>query len=186
DHWDPTARRRRRLVIGAAVVAAAIGAVVVFVGALLANRAGTTLSATVLGGLLFGAGASALVRSWELHVRTPQGSARWLQVESFRRFLHESETRHVEYAAEMGVLRQYTAWAVALDETDSWTAAITATAAARPQLATVHSRDLAFAAAAPGLARAARVAATPPASSGGGGAGGFSGGGGGGGGGGSW
>jgi hypothetical protein len=57
-----------------------------------------------------------------LLVRTETGAALWLRVESFRRFLENSEARHVEEAAEKGVLRHYTAWAVALGETRAWTA----------------------------------------------------------------
>ena len=52
------------------------------------------------------------------------GSGLWLRVESFRRFLHESETFHAEEAAKRGVLREYTAWAVALGEIDRWERAV--------------------------------------------------------------
>ena len=61
-----------------------------------------------------GAALGAIISSYELLVRTETGSALWLRVESFRRFLENSEARHVEEAAEKGVLRHYTAWAVAL------------------------------------------------------------------------
>lgn len=52
--------------------------------------------------------------------RTANGSAYALQVESFRRFLVESEGQHVEWAWQNGLLRQYSAWAVALDAADAW------------------------------------------------------------------
>lgn len=52
--------------------------------------------------------------------RTAKGSALALQAMSFRRFLAQSEGRHVEEAWKRGVLREYTAWAVALGEADTW------------------------------------------------------------------
>jgi hypothetical protein len=52
--------------------------------------------------------------------RTAAGSAAYLRTESFRRFLAASEARHVEEAWKRGVLREYTAWAVALGEADAW------------------------------------------------------------------
>ncbi|MCB0969548.1 MAG: hypothetical protein KDB37_22140, partial [Ilumatobacter sp.] len=56
--------------------------------------------------------------------RTAVGSALALRTESFRRFLHESESRHVEWAWEHGVLREYSGWAVALGEADAWSNAL--------------------------------------------------------------
>jgi uncharacterized membrane protein YgcG len=56
--------------------------------------------------------------------RTANGSAYALQVASFHRFLVESEGQHVEWAWKQGVLRQYSAWAVALDAADAWQAAM--------------------------------------------------------------
>ena len=135
----------------------------------------------VAGSLLGGGGFAALVRGWELRVRTPFGSGLWLRVESFRRFLHQSETFHAEEAAERGVLREYTAWAVALDEIDRWERAV-AGSTTIPQdagLGYVHMAPMLFASTA--------SASTAPSSSGGGGGGGGSvGGGGGGAAGGSW
>lgn len=52
--------------------------------------------------------------------RTANGSAYALQTASFRRFLVESEGQHVEWAWQQGLLRQYSAWAVALDAADAW------------------------------------------------------------------
>lgn len=52
--------------------------------------------------------------------RTASGSAYALQVASFRRFLVESEGQYVEWAWKNGLLRQYSAWAVALDAADAW------------------------------------------------------------------
>ncbi len=50
--------------------------------------------------------------------------AAWLRVESFRRFLAGSESAHAEEAARRGVVREYTAWAVALDQLDRWSRAV--------------------------------------------------------------
>lgn len=56
--------------------------------------------------------------------RTANGSAYALQVESFRRFLVESEGQYVEWAWKNGLIRQYSAWAVALDAADAWQGAM--------------------------------------------------------------
>jgi uncharacterized membrane protein len=84
----------------------------------------------------------------------------------------------------MGLLRQYTAWAVALGEVDRWEKAVEA-AAAQPGSTLDGYQHTNFALAAPMIAQAVSTASTAPSSSGGGGGGG-AGGGGGGGGGGSW
>ena len=73
-----------------------------------------------------GAAVAAVVTGWELKVRTAAGSGLWLRVESFRRFLAGSEAFHAEEAAKRGVLREYTAWALAVGEIDRWTRAVQA------------------------------------------------------------
>jgi Predicted membrane protein (DUF2207) C-terminal domain len=112
--------------------------------------------------------------------RTATGSALALRAESFRRFLAASEGKHVEWAWEHGLLREYSAWAVALGAADAWTKAIESSNIADPQVALagpllVHSAASSF-----------HSAHTAPSSSGGGGGGGGVGGGGGGGSSGSW
>lgn len=52
--------------------------------------------------------------------RTAAGSAWAIRTESFRRFLADSEGQHVQWAWDQGLLRQYSAWAVALDAADAW------------------------------------------------------------------
>jgi hypothetical protein len=78
--------------------------------------------------VLLGLGFPALVAYFAYRVLLPSrsapGSALALQTESFRRFLHASEARHVEWAWSHGLLREYSAWAVALDEADAWSAAL--------------------------------------------------------------
>jgi uncharacterized membrane protein YgcG len=59
-----------------------------------------------------------------LPARSATGSALALRTESFRRFLDASEGQHVQWAWERGVLREYTAWAVALGEADAWNKAL--------------------------------------------------------------
>ena len=85
------------------------------------------LVATLAGGVLAGAGLAACAGGVSC-VRTPLGSALWLRIESFRRFLAGSEAYHAEEAAKQGVLREYTAWAVALGEIDRWSNAVAAAA----------------------------------------------------------
>ncbi len=59
-----------------------------------------------------------------LPARSATGSALALQSESFRRFLAASEGKHVEWAWQQGLLREYSAWAVALGAADAWSRAL--------------------------------------------------------------
>ena len=181
--WDPLADRRKTAIRVLGGLAMLAGGVLAFAGGFAASKWGVGwLILIVIGSLLGGGGFAALLRGWELRVRTPYGSGLWLRVESFRRFLHESETFHAEEAAKRGVLREYTAWAVALDEIDRWERAV-AGSTTIPQDA-----GLSYVHIAPALSSSTASASTAPSSSGsgGGGGGGSVGGGGGGGGGGSW
>ncbi|MEO7428688.1 MAG: DUF2207 domain-containing protein, partial [Acidimicrobiales bacterium] len=178
--WDPAGDRRRTgvRVLGAlAAVIAGLG--VAGAGALAARWGNQWLPVVVVAALVAGGGLAAVVRGWELRVRTPAGSGLWLRVESFRRFLAGSEAFHTEEAAKRGFLREYTAWAVAVGEIDRWQHAVAASSAI-PQDA-----GLSYVYLAPMLMASTSSTATAPSSSGGGGGGGV-GGGGGGGGGGSW
>ncbi len=178
--WDPAGDRRRTgvRVLGAlAAVIAGVG--VAGAGALAARWGNQWLPVVVGAALVAGGGLAAVVRGWELRVRTPAGSGLWLRVESFRRFLAGSEAFHAEEAAKRGFLREYTAWAVAVGEIDRWQHAVAASSAI-PQDA-----GLSYVHLAPMLMASTSSTATAPSSSGGGGGGGV-GGGGGGGGGGSW
>jgi hypothetical protein len=71
-----------------------------------------------------------------LPVRSATGSAFALRAESFRRFLKASEGRHVEWAWKQGLLREYSAWAVALGAADAWERAMQASTVAPVELAT--------------------------------------------------
>jgi uncharacterized membrane protein len=60
-----------------------------------------------------------------------------LRSESFRRFLHASEARHVEWAWTHGLLREYSGWAVALGEADAWSEALARSNVPEPQRVSV-------------------------------------------------
>ncbi len=103
--------------------------------------------------------------------RSATGSALTLRSESFRRFLAASEGRHVEWAWKNDVVREYSAWAVALGAADAWKRAVESSNIPHPERALhgplfVHSSAGSF-----------RSARTAPSSSGSGGSS-FSGGGG--------
>ncbi len=126
-----------------------------------------------LGALAFGLvvpalAAFAMYRSL-LPARSATGSALALRTESFRRFLAASEGRHVEWAWTHGLLREYSAWAVALGAASTWERAMAASSVPPTELSTgpllVYSMGSSFAG-----------SHTPPSSSGAGGSGGFSGG----------
>jgi hypothetical protein len=183
--WDPGGGGRKVAARVVGIIGVLVGAVAAAAGGGLANQRGPAwLVLAALGGAIAGAGLAAALRAWELRVRTPAGSAAWLRVESFRRFLAESEAYHAEEAAKRGVLREYTAWAVAVGEIDRWQRAVSAASIA-PETA-----GLSYAFVAPLLLSSTTSAATAPSSKGGGIGGGFGGGGvgggAGGGGGGSW
>ncbi|MBA3281713.1 MAG: DUF2207 domain-containing protein [Acidimicrobiia bacterium] len=176
--WDHAGDRNRIRVLVAGILATVLGLLMVAVGAFVA-----LLPLVVVGAVVGGAGLAAAVRSWELRVRTPMGSSLWLRIESFRRFLSGSEVQHVDWAVQHGVLRQYTAWAVAVGEIDRWERAVGESATAM----SVDPGATRMVYLAPALMMSTASASTAPSSSGSGGfSGGGVGGGAGGGGGGSW
>ncbi|MEM9652214.1 MAG: DUF2207 domain-containing protein [Actinomycetota bacterium] len=182
-YWDPTGDQRRKRAIGFGIPLLILGIVGTIVFSVVANRVGVPwLAGVLLGGGVAGAGYAMLQRAWELRVRTPAGSGMWILIESFRRFINGSDAQHVSDAARRGVLLDYTAWAVALDEVDRWSDAIKSADLDD----TIAPQAIYYSNMAPHLAVATLSAATAPSSSGGGGGGGSVGGGGGGGGGGSW
>jgi uncharacterized membrane protein YgcG len=80
-----------------------------------------------------------------LPARSAVGSALALRTESFRKFLKASEGKHVDWAWEHGLLREYSAWAVALGAADAWGRAV-ANSAVPPQQVAMHTGPLLFAA----------------------------------------
>jgi hypothetical protein len=119
------------------------------------------------------------------------GSAIALRAESFRRFLHDSEAQHVEWAWQHGLLREYSAWAVALGEADAWNRSLAASSV--PPVEVASTGGVLYPALYLSSFSSTTTAPAPTGGSGGGwsggggfSGGGFAGGGGGGGGGGSW
>lgn len=192
-YWDPAGERRRTRVLNMGFVVAVVGLVGVVLFTVGASRAGLGWSVpSAIGAAIAGAGISMVIRSWELRIRTPEGSGLWILTESFRRFINKSDAQHVEAAAKQGVLLDYTAWAVALGEVDHWSH--TMKSADLTDAGPMAPQALYLSTMAPSLGSAVSSASTAPSSSGsgsggssfGGGGGGGVGGGGGGGGGGSW
>jgi len=74
--------------------------------------------------LIFAIAVPAIIAHFVYKVLTPArsatGSALALRAESFRRFLAASEGKHVDWAWKQGLLREYSAWAVALGAADAW------------------------------------------------------------------
>lgn len=102
------------VVVGAVAVVAVAG----FVGLLRA------WPVALLVGILVPAVVAGAAYRPLLPVRSAAGSALALRAESFRRFLGASEGPHVEWAWKNGLLREYTAWAVALGAADAWGRAV--------------------------------------------------------------
>jgi uncharacterized membrane protein YgcG len=106
--------------------------VVIFLGVFVAQGALRAVSlldspaAAVAIGILAPLVAAFAVYRKLLPARTATGSALALRTESFRRFLAASEARHVEWAWSKGLLREYSAWAVALGTAETWEAAMNA------------------------------------------------------------
>jgi uncharacterized membrane protein len=120
--------------------------VLVFAGFFLFIAAGSILSALLgvfsgsVGALLFGLvvpaiAAYAMYRSL-LPARSATGSALAIRTESFRRFLAASEGRHVEWAWKQGLLREYSAWAVALGAASTWERAMEASSVPPVEMST--------------------------------------------------
>lgn len=83
-----------------------------------------TVPMALLVGLVFPALIAYFMYRALLPARSAAGSALALRTESFRRFLHDSEGHHVEWAWEHGLLREYSGWAVALGEAEAWSSAL--------------------------------------------------------------
>jgi hypothetical protein len=100
----------------------------------LVGAVGNPVAALMFTALLVGLIAFWIYRSM-LPSRSATGSALTLRTESFRRFLAASEGRHVEWAWDNGLLREYSAWAVALGAADAWTDAVKSSNIPEPDLA---------------------------------------------------
>lgn len=195
--WNKPLRawNKRTSIIGAWVSAASLVGVILILDSIeirdpdgnvadfapnaLTDSAVGVVVAVAIAGFLLGA----ISTKGRIASRTAAGSALYLQTESFRRFLAQSEGRHVEEAHRLGVLREYSAWAVVLGEATAWKKA----ADSLDDLAIAGEVDLTQSSLT--YITILTAASVPPSSSdssGGGGGGGGSGGGGGGGGSGGW
>ncbi|MFH7335240.1 DUF2207 domain-containing protein [Streptomyces sp. KHY 26] len=123
--WEAASLRRARTGRYAGVAASVLGFVVAAVGAALGggrHTAGGPL--LIAGAVVFGAGLASARRAWELQRRTPEGSARWLRVESFRRYLADPAAFPGTEPLDEDQVRHCTAWAVALDLAADWREAV--------------------------------------------------------------
>lgn len=114
--------RRDRALVGTGTTLALVGSVGLVVAAFVGLV--TTVAATLAMAVVVPALAAFVAYSPMLPSRSATGAALALRTESFRRFLEASEGRHVEWAWDRGVLREYSAWAVALEAADAWSRAV--------------------------------------------------------------
>jgi uncharacterized membrane protein YgcG len=183
--WDAAGDRRR---VGALVG----GTLLVILGAIAVALASGFVMRWSLGWLplliaasvVLGSALTVVIRSWELRVRTPEGTSKWIEVEALRRFLSELEPESALNMIEPDRFAGYTPWAIAFGLDDKWKD-IMARLAADPRFQHVPAYHFHLASIGPSVSRATSSSSTAPSSSGLGGGGGV-GGGGGGGGGGSW
>lgn len=170
---------------------AALGVVTALAAAVVGFSAWKGLLASWPIALLAGLAVPAVVAGMAYRQLLPQrsatGSALALRTESFRRFLEASEGQHVDWAWKNGLLREYSAWAVALGAAQAWGRAV-ANSTVPPSDRLMQTAPL-FMYSHVGDWSATRTKPAPAGGSGGSGGGfssGFSGGGGGGGSSGSW
>jgi hypothetical protein len=140
------------------------------IGAVGAKALTTIPLAIVLGAVASGLAAFVAYHSL-LRSRSVTGSALAIRTESFRRFLVASEGKHVDWAWQHGLLREYSAWAVALGAADAWSRALSASNVPIQQQ-TFNNPLVVYA-----LASSFAHTSVRPSSSGSGGSSGFSGGG---------
>ncbi|WP_262064031.1 DUF2207 domain-containing protein [Streptomyces sp. STR69] len=114
DLWDTTLTQRlaRWGKAQLAVLLLAL-ALVITGGVLNGRRIAAGLPVLLVGAVAAGLGLAVFARGWELDRRTPRGSALWLQVEAFRRYLADPASCPDAPPAEETAER-YTAWAVSL------------------------------------------------------------------------
>ncbi len=186
NYWEEKSRKRKKRFKIVGWITLIVGLIL---GALFAialpqspdwTTAATVLVMLGIFAVAIGVGLSLLLNSWELLVRTPRSSGLWILLESFRRFIRDSDATHVEAAAKNGRLKEYSAWATTFDEAEHWQKLVTE---ASENSATVADNVSSFSTAS--LVSAVASTRTAPSSSssgssGGGGVGGGSGGGGGG------
>ncbi|WP_405523844.1 DUF2207 domain-containing protein [Streptomyces canus] len=160
--WDMTAKKR---VLGwgaVDAVALLVGFALVITGGILnGRRIAAGMPALLAGAVVAGLSIAVAARSWELDRRTPRGSALWLQVEAFRRYLADPSSCPDELPVGERADR-YAAWAVALGAESAWEQAVGATTS-RPAAGRRFSLDITDVL----LVAVVLSAAGPPSSSGG-------------------
>ena len=175
-YWKRPLRNTANIGLGAWAAIGIVGALWLLVAIGRSAIRGTSLFSSpwfALGlGLFLPLVIALVVYSRMLPSLTTTGSALALRTESFRRFLQASEGRHVEWAWKQGLLREYSAWAVALGAAQAWERALKGSSV--PPTETTHGPLLVYYA-----ASSFSHTTTAPSSSGGHGGGfggGFSGG----------
>ena len=112
------------------VVARVFGAIVVLAvfagGGIVRSNVLGSAAVAIAGGIAVVTLLAMALYWYLLRSRSALGSGLAIRTESFRRFLHASEGQHVDWAWQHGVLREYSAWAVALGAADAWRKAIAA------------------------------------------------------------
>ncbi|MDV9178288.1 DUF2207 domain-containing protein [Streptomyces sp. W16] len=130
DLWDTTLTRRLAGWGKAQLAALLLALVLVITGGVLnGHRVAAGLPVLLVGAVVAGLGLAVVARGWELDRRTPRGTALWLQVEAFRRYLADPATCPDEPPAEEAADR-YAAWAVSLGVEAAWEQAVGASASA--------------------------------------------------------
>ncbi len=121
--WTRRAPHPGRAAINPFAAFVIVAAFVIAIGGALASAASgiiQSLPVAIVFGLIVPALAAYGCYATLLPVRSATGSSLALLTESFRRFLAASEGPHVEWAWQHGLLREYSAWAVALGAADAW------------------------------------------------------------------
>ncbi|MFJ3337353.1 DUF2207 domain-containing protein [Streptomyces sp. NPDC086766] len=139
--WDASADRRCHVARRAGAVVALLGLALAVTGGVLSDDGGAAWRYTLTAGaVVAGCGLAMVVRGWELRIRTARGTALWMRVESFRRFLAAPGADGPAGTADHRQLERYTAWAVALGELDHWSRVVDTTATAPPPRGAGRSR----------------------------------------------
>ncbi|MEH1126743.1 DUF2207 domain-containing protein [Micromonospora sp. CPCC 206061] len=127
---DAELRHLRVRLAGFALLA--LGVVAAIAGGVLSGGIGSSwLPTVVAGAVLAGAGFAMVLRGWELRVRTERGTALWIEVESFRRYLADASRYPTARTVAAEQVERYTAWAVALGEVERWSEAVKRSTVAR-------------------------------------------------------
>ena len=141
DLWDTTLTERLARWGRAQLAVLLLAFVLVVTGGVLnGHRIAAGLPVLLAGAVAAGVGLAVVARGWELDRRTPHGTARWLEVEAFRRYLADPSACPDDLPVGPEADR-YAAWAVALGVESAWEQAIGASTSA-PRAGRPFSLDL--------------------------------------------